>query len=46
MPWSNEGGGPWQPKNQSPWGTGPGGGETAGREAVAAAVEIAAVASP
>jgi modulator of FtsH protease HflK len=27
MPWSNEGGGgPWQPKNQGPWGQGPGGG--------------------
>ncbi len=31
MPWNNEGGGPWQPKNQGPknqgpWGQGPGGG--------------------
>ena len=31
MPWSNDGGGPWQPKNQGPknqgpWGQGPGGG--------------------
>jgi modulator of FtsH protease HflK len=25
MPWNNEGGGPWQPKNQGPWGQGPGG---------------------
>ncbi len=26
MPWNNDGGGPWQPKNQGPWGQGPGGG--------------------
>jgi modulator of FtsH protease HflK len=25
MPWNNDGGGPWQPKNQGPWGQGPGG---------------------
>jgi modulator of FtsH protease HflK len=41
MPWSNEGGGPWQPKNkgskdqgpknQSPWGQGPGGGNDGNR---------------
>ena len=35
MPWSNEGGGPWQPKNQGPknqgpWGQGPGGGNNGG----------------
>ncbi len=31
MPWSNEGGGgPWQPKNQGPWGQGPGGGDKGG----------------
>jgi modulator of FtsH protease HflK len=40
MPWSNEGGGPWQPKNQGPknqgpknqgpWGQGPGGGNDGG----------------
>jgi membrane protease subunit HflK len=26
MPWSNQGGGPWQPKNPGPWGQGPQGG--------------------
>jgi membrane protease subunit HflK len=26
MPWNNQGGGPWQPKNQGPWGSGPQGG--------------------
>ncbi len=30
MPWNNEGGGPWQPKNQGPWGQGPGGGDNKG----------------
>ena len=30
MPWSNQGngGGPWKPGNQGPWGAGPGGGST------------------
>ncbi len=35
MPWNNDGGGPWQPKNQGPknqgpWGQGPGGGNNNG----------------
>src|SRR4051794_296207 len=31
MPWSNQGGGgPWQPKNQGPWGQGPQGGNNGG----------------
>jgi modulator of FtsH protease HflK len=35
MPWNNEGGGPWQPKNQGPknqgpWGQGPGGNNNEG----------------
>ena len=31
MPWSNNsGGGPWQPKNNSPWGNNPGGGGSGG----------------
>ncbi|HRK25000.1 MAG TPA: FtsH protease activity modulator HflK [Beijerinckiaceae bacterium] len=30
MPWSNNGGGPWQPRNNGPWGQGPSGGGGAG----------------
>jgi modulator of FtsH protease HflK len=30
MPWSNQGGGPWQPKNPGPWGQGPQGGGNGG----------------
>jgi membrane protease subunit HflK len=30
MPWSNQGGGPWQPKNPGPWGQGPQGGGSNG----------------
>ncbi len=32
MPWNNEGGGPWQPKQPSPWGQGPSGGPGGGKD--------------